>query len=148
MNIRKITAQDLDGLCDLFVKVFKQEPWKEEWELAWAKERLQYILDSKYSESLIAENGHEIIGAILGRGMPFRGRLNFEIVEFFVSPHFRNQGIGTKLMISLEQILKQAKYHEIFLLTAKGSTAEIFYQKQHYRLNEQLCLMSKVLDEC
>lgn len=146
MNIRKITTQDLDELCDLYVEVFKQEPWNEEWKLEWAKERLTYILDLKYSEGLIAENTNKVMGAILGRGVPFKGEFSFEVVEFFVSPNLRNKGIGTKLITFLEQTLAQANYHKVFLLTAHGSTAELFYQRRGYALNKQLCFMAKALD--
>ncbi|MBE7380994.1 MAG: GNAT family N-acetyltransferase [Leptolyngbya sp. SIO1E4] len=145
MNIRKITVQDLDKLCHLFVEVFRQEPWNEEWKIEWVEERLKYILNSQYSESLLAENANEIVGAVLGRGMPFKGNLNFEIVELFVSPTLHNQGIGTKLLTALEQSLAQSNYYRIFLLTASGSPAESFYRKCGYVTNEQLCFMTKSL---
>ena len=145
MNIREITTQDLDALCYLFVEVFRQDPWNEEWEFDWAKERLTYFLALNYSQGLIAEDANEVIGAILGSGMPFKGRFYFEVVELFVSPNLQNQGVGTKLITALEQILTQANYHRIVLLTARNSTPELFYQKRGYKLNEQIGFMSKVL---
>ena len=145
MNVREITTQDLDALCHLFIEVFKQDPWNEEWKFEWAKERLTYILSLNYSNGLMAEKSNEVVGAILGRGMPFKGRLNFEVVELFVSPRLQNQGIGTKLMTALEQILTQANYRKVVLLTARDSTPELFYQRRGYKLNEQISFMSKVL---
>jgi hypothetical protein len=42
MNICAIVQQDLQVISQLYVSVFSNPPWNEDWEITWAYERLNW----------------------------------------------------------------------------------------------------------
>lgn len=143
MKIRKIETKDLRYLSELYISVFSIPPWNEYWECDWAEERLTWIFNSQSSCGYLATINGEIIGAILGHFIPFKGEKGFKILEFFVSHKYQKQGIGSKLLHRLEYELKANGYNFITLLTAKDGEAESFYLRKDYQINEKLELLNK-----
>lgn len=70
----------------------------------------------------------QIIGSVRG----FQKGPTVYIKRLFVSPHFQNQGIGTKLMKSLENSFKNTKRYELF--TGHKSLKNLYlYNKLGYK---------------
>jgi aminoglycoside 6'-N-acetyltransferase I len=145
MDICAITKQDLQVISQLYVSVFSEPPWNEDWETAWAYERLNWIYQSPGFVGYIALDSQQIIGAIMGHFVPFKGEKGFEIVEFLVATNCQNQGIGNNLLTQLELNLHQNNYDYIWLLTAKDSSAESFYSKRNYQRDCKIVLLKKEL---
>lgn len=145
MDIYAIAKQDLQAISQLYVSVFSSPPWNEDWEFTWANERLNWIYQSQGFAGYIALDSKQIIGAIMGHFVPFKGQKGFEIVEFLVATHQQNRGIGTKLLTQLELNLKQDNYDYTWLLTAKDSYAESFYSKHSYQRERKIVLLNKEL---
>ena len=122
--------------------MFTNPPWNEHWEYQWAYERLNWIYQSQSSMGFIATNKNEVIGAILGHFVPFKGKKGFKLVKFFVDVNYQHKGIGTKLLTQLELSLKN-DYDFISLLTAKNTDAESFYLNRSYRRNDKLVLLRR-----
>ena len=142
MKIKAIAESDLDVISQLYVSVFSSSPWNEHWEYKWAYERLNWIYQSQGFMGFTAIDKNEVIGAILGHFVPFKGKKGFKIVEFFVDVNCQNKGIGTKLLTQLELSLKN-DYDFISLLTAKNTDAESFYLNRNYRRDDKLVLLRK-----
>ena len=101
------------------------------------------ISDSQGFLGYLATINGEIIGAILGNFVPFKGIRGFKILEFYVDSKYQKQGIGSKLLHKLEYELKTNGYNFITLLTAKNSEAESFYLRKEYQINDKLELLDK-----
>lgn len=145
MNICAIAKQDLQVISQLYVLVFSSPPWNEDWEITWAYERLNWIYQSQGFAGYIALDSKQILGAIMGHAVPFKGKKGFEIVEFLVATHHQNQGIGNKLLTQLELNLKQDNYDFAWLLTAKNTDPESFYSKRNYQRDCKIVLLNKEL---
>ena len=143
MKIRKINAEDLTAISNLYVSVFGNPPWNEHWEFSWAYFRLLWIYRSQDYYGYVAEVDQKIVGAILGCYIPFKGKKGFKILEFFVAFENQQQGIGSKLLNKLESELQANNYDFITLLTAKSSSAESFYLNREYSVNQKLELLNK-----
>jgi aminoglycoside 6'-N-acetyltransferase I len=145
MDICAITEQDLQVISQLYVSVFSNPPWNEDWEITWAYERLNWIYQSQGFAGYIALDSKQILGAIMGHFVPFKGEKGFEIVEFLVATNYQNQGIGNKLLAQLELNLQQNNYDFTWLLTAKDSSAESFYCQRNYQRDCKIVLLNKEL---
>lgn len=67
INIRAIAQQDLQTISKLYVSVFSNPPWNEDWEFTWAYERLNWVFQSQGFAGYIALKGEETLGAIMGQ---------------------------------------------------------------------------------
>lgn len=145
MDICAIAEQDLQIISQLYVSVFSSQPWNEDWEFTWAYERLNWIYQSPGFAGYLALDSKQIIGAIMGHFVPFKGEKGFEIVEFLVATHQQNKGIDNQLLAQLELNLQQDNYDYIWLLTAKDSSAESFYCQRNYQRDCKIVLLNKEL---
>jgi aminoglycoside 6'-N-acetyltransferase I len=145
MDISAIVESDLQAISQLYVSVFSNPPWNEDWEFTWAYERLNWIYQSQGFAGYIALDGTQIFGAIMGHAVPFKGKKGFEIVEFLVAAKYQNQGVGNQLLAQLELNLKQDNYDFTWLLTLKNTDAESFYSKRSYQRDCKIVLLNKEL---
>ncbi len=143
MNIIELKSEHLNKVSDLHVRVCSEEPWNEHWEPKWAVDRYQFILNSAQSFGFVAIEGSEIVGVLAGRGIPFKGQMEFDICELLVDSKFQNNGIGKALISHTETTLNDAGISAVTLLTSKGSVAEHFYTKCGYDSVESLLFMCK-----
>lgn len=96
----------------------------------------------EHDHCLVAEVDSRIIGAvwvlILAQGF---GHVDAETPELAVSlkPEYRGKGIGTQLMQSMLQLLKQKGYRKVSLSVQKDNYACAIYQKLGFTLWEEKC---------
>ena len=121
-------------------------PWNEQWQESWVADRLKWVEAVPGFCGYVAVKNGQVIGGILGYGMPFKGRIDFEVLELFVHPSQQSAGVGQMLVQTLEQKLKAEHSRAVFLLTASQSSAEKFYQALGYNTSETMCFMSKRLE--
>lgn len=145
MRICQLDETHISQVVELFIEVFEQEPWNEIWQAQWVEDRCRCILDSKYSMGFVVEQDDKVVGAVFGRGVPFKGQLDFEIAEFFVSPAKQRAGIGAALLHHLNESLIAGGYGSSVLLTAVDSVASKFYKQHGYEENCDLRFMLKKL---
>jgi aminoglycoside 6'-N-acetyltransferase I len=142
MKIRKIEENDLPILAELFVSVFNQEPWNENWNVDWALERLTFIFKSYRFYGYVAEEGDIPIGAIFSRIGSYMGELELEIMENFVSRNEQRKGVGAALMNSLKSQAGRENIVCFVLQTDKTTFAKDFYHKYGFQAHEENLLMS------
>ena len=136
-----------ESLIQGYIKTFAGEPWNEIWEHQWVLDRVRWISSvPNFIGKVAVENG-EVVGALLGYTLPFKGKLNFDIVELFVLPSSQGNGVGKSLIKELEKTLPLDNGNVIHLITAKESDSETFYKKCGYERNEHLCVMAHVGNE-
>ena len=101
-----------------------------------------YIEDFGRNETdnaLVAEVHDRVIGAVWTRIMDDYGHIDDETPSFAISllPEHRSQGIGTKLMNDMLQLLKDQGFYQ----------ASLSVQKENYAVNLYLTLGFEVIDE-
>ena len=145
MKIRQIAPEDIPRLADLYVAVFAGPPWNEVWERQWAVDRLDTICAFPGFSGLVAEDGETPVAAAVGRILPFKGRDEFDLIDFWVDEASQGQGIGTALLSVLETHLRSKGCVFCTLMTARETPAERFYSKQGYRASQRMIFMTKRL---
>jgi ribosomal protein S18 acetylase RimI-like enzyme len=144
MKIRKIEEKDLEALADLFVLVFNAKPWSENWTKQWAYERLDIIFKSYRFYGYIAEVKDESVGAVFSRIGSYKGELELEVVEMFVSGQQQRKGIGTALLDELKYQAKKDQIVCVVLQTDKTTFAKDFYHKYGFKGHDENLLMTHI----
>lgn len=142
MNIRKIEQEDLDVMSELFVSVFNAEPWNECWTKEWAYERLNIIFKSYRFYGYLAENEDTPLGAVFSRIGSYKGTLELEIVESYVSSSAQRKGVGTALLNELKSHAEKEGIACFVLQTDRTTFAKNFYTKYGFEGHEENLLMS------
>lgn len=141
MEIREMRSQDTESISHLYVSVFSNPPWNETWQYDWAYERLNWVYRAQGFRRFVTVESDRLIGAILGHDVPFKGKKEFQIVEFFVDSDRQNKGIGTNLLLELKLELRENNCDFTFLLTSKDTSIESFYLKRNYERDNKLVLL-------
>ncbi|MCL2063806.1 MAG: GNAT family N-acetyltransferase [Candidatus Cloacimonetes bacterium] len=85
---------------------------------------------------VVAENAGKIVGMAWTRIIAGYGHIDNDTPELAISilPEFRRQGIGTKLMKYLFELLRQYEYKQTSLSVHKENPAYYFYERLGYKV--------------
>ena len=141
---RKITLEDQGEIVDLFINLYKNEPWNETWDKNIAQNKIDDFLNSNITENYcVTDMDNKIIGVLLGRRQYYIDGKELYVDEFFVDTNYQNQGIGKKFMEFIEEEMKQKEYSCIILLTEKSFPSEYFYSKIGFKTKDETIFMYK-----
>ena len=142
ITIRDYLDDDLDGCVSLFTTVFSQPPWNDHWPSnEAAKIYLNDIIHAPRFKGLVMYRDDQLIGVCLGRHRLWWAGNEFYIDEFFIVNTLQRKGLGTRLMEYLMQVLRDDGVRVVFLMTARGTSAEFFYQKLGFKISPRMQLM-------
>ena len=129
VSIRPFKPEDLDPCADLYVRVFAEPPWGEEWRAEEARDHLAHTVGTPGFVGLVAVDENErIVGMVTGSCRAHAAG-NFALLDdMFVDVPLRHHGIGRRLMDELKQQLKTSGCLAIGLLTQRTSQAAEFYR--------------------
>ncbi|MCC5614534.1 GNAT family N-acetyltransferase [Nostoc sp. CHAB 5836] len=129
----------------MFVSVFRNPPWNENWEIESALNRLKDFYNMPYSHSIVAILEDRIVGFAIGYiEIWFQGK-SFYLKEMCIDSTRQRSGIGTKIMDVLSQNLVSQNVNKIYLLTARDSPASAFYDQCGFCYNSKIIMMSKTV---
>lgn len=89
----------------------------------------------KADHCIVAEDNDRVIGAVWTRIMNDYGHIDDDTPSFAISLYkeYRNQGIGTRLMIEMLSYLKDQGYSKASLAVQKANYAVRMYEKTGFR---------------
>jgi len=126
ITIEDASIKNLDRLYEIEAECFKQE--------AFGKQQIVHLLTEYDSISLVAKLDDEIVGFIIGviygEGNVFVGH----ILTIDVSPAYRRQGIGSKLLQEIEKLFMGKGVRICHLEVREHNAAALrLYEKCGYR---------------
>ena len=130
MIFREIEEKDIQSLAALMKSVYNEAPWNNEWTMETATEAVKCLTAFPKFFGLLAIEGDDIVGAIMGNVRPYSKQRTYYIDELFVSSAHRRQGIAKKLYESAREKLKNMGVAGAFFTTLKCSGAYKFYIKE------------------
>lgn len=146
MKLRKALLSDIDACAALFQSVFNNAPWHESWDNASASLRLSEIWQTPGFMGIVAYENEQLIGFILGYLESWNREKHYYLKEMCVATTYQKKGIGTLLIQTLRQNLNVNKVARIYLLTARESAAEQFYQKNGFYVSPKMIMMGHRLN--
>jgi aminoglycoside 6'-N-acetyltransferase I len=146
LDIRRFTLEDLDKCVKLFQKVFRADPWYDEWiSFDQARDYLIELIENPVFEGFIAWEGSDIVAVCFGHKRSWWMGKEFFVDEFFVENERQGNGIGTGLLDYVKNSLADERYRRLILLTNKEIPAEDFYLKNGFFNNLERTVMVKKL---
>lgn len=143
MNFKTVTSDDLQKCTETFIEVFNAAPWNDEWTSLNAEKYLTDFSNTPGFKGILAVEGEEIMGFILGVHRTWWSGDEFYINEMCVVQKQQNKGVGKALFQQLMKEIEGTTITNISLLTDRGIPAEHFYKKNGFEEIERLVFLSK-----
>ena len=144
IDFRYFENSDLDEITYLLIKVYGQEPWKDQWpSFEIARTYLKEFIDNPAFKGLVALNNNKIVGVCFGHRKTWWQGPEFYIDEYFIDSDNQRNGIGSQLIEYLKNDLLKEQINCMVLLTQKGYPSEQFYIKQGFKESPSTIFMYK-----
>jgi aminoglycoside 6'-N-acetyltransferase I len=141
MTIRPFQSGDLEECAQLYVRVFAEPPWSEEWTPQDARRHLEQTFQTPGFVGLVAEEGGRIVGVVTGTSRCGATGDYTLLDDMFIDHTLRGQGIGRKLMDELKQRLAADGIIAMALFTQSTSHAADFYRTYGFEEDPNLRFM-------
>ncbi len=146
LDIMRFDLEDLDKCVELFRKVFRADPWYDDWiSFDQARDYLSELIENPVFEGFVACEDSDIIAVCFGHKRSWWMGKEFFVDEFYVENERQGNGIGTKLLDYVAESLAGEVYTRLTLLTNKEIPAESFYLKNGFYNNPKRTVMVKEL---
>ena len=143
MEIKQINnKKQIEQVVDLFMRVFAEPPYNEQWTREAALKRLIEIYKGGKDFCFYAESG-KIVGAVFCRTQTWHEGVHVIGEDCVVDPAYRGKGIGAALTRKVEEKAKEKGIVSIDLLANTKSKAIDLWEKIGYTRNGYVQLMKK-----
>ncbi len=140
-RIEVFDVEHLDDYARLFMTAFNAEPWNDKYTPDTAKRQLDWHLRVPGCVGLVSIKGGIVAFAVGYREPTDVGEV-FHLSIFCVRPDVQRTGVGTRLLHTLEDRLRETGVKTVYLGTNKGTPAEAFYRKHGYKVSDEEIEMS------
>ena len=126
IKIESASIRLLDKLYEIEEQCFDQE--------AFTKRQISYLLTDYNTIALVAKANNDISGFVIAQVEVENDRVFGHIITVNVAPVYRRKGIGTKMLIEIESLLKQKGIIECQLEVREDNSAALkLYQRIGYQ---------------
>jgi len=140
-TFRKIKESDFDMCAKSLIETFKEEPWNENWTYPQAFDRIEEMMASRMSRGYVITLEDTVVGMCIGRIMTYMDFKELWVDEFSVNPSVQGQGVGSHLIDYVNSELKKENVTNMALTTEKGFPAVTFYEKNGFKVKENVVFM-------
>ncbi|AUC91235.1 N-acetyltransferase [Streptococcus suis] len=146
MELKELCFSDMEMVKELFLSVFSQEPWNDDWS---DEEQLDCYLGDLLGHPRALCFGlfdqDKLIALSLGYIRYWYEGTEYRIEELCISRHYQGRGIGQDFLKRIEEQLERRQIVHILLQTERNLPAYFFYQKYGFRtLEEDVTMVKKV----
>ncbi|WP_105209824.1 GNAT family N-acetyltransferase [Streptococcus suis] len=146
MELKELYSSDIEMVKQLFLSVFSQEPWNDDWA---DEEQLDRYLGDLLSHPRalcfgLLDQG-SLIALSLGHIRYWYEGTEYRIEELCISRDYQGRGIGQDFLKRIEEQLIERRIVHILLQTERNLPAFSFYEKCGFRaLEEDVTMVKKV----
>ena len=140
MHLRPLNPTEKDILKDflyeaIFIPEGVEPPDRSIIELPELKVYYEDFGSGKADHCIVAEDDGRIVGAVWTRIMNDYGHVDDETPSFAISLYkeYRGQGVGTRLMLEMLQLLREKGYKRASLAVQKANYAVRMYEKTGFK---------------
>lgn len=144
MTCRIMAENDIDLVVPLYIEhynTFENGAWTPETTC----KRIHQVWSREDSLCLLLEQGHEVIGFVMGYFEQYDDIQAYDLVEIVIAHAHQGKGFGTQFMGILEAKVKELGGAMIQLEAVNDDMHNNFYGKLNYQNCNNLVLKSKWL---
>jgi GNAT superfamily N-acetyltransferase len=145
VTIRPYQSGDLEPCAALYVTVFAEPPWNEEWTVEDAKAHLVQTITTPSFEGLVAVEGERIVGVLTGNRKCTAAGDALMLDDMYVESGMRGQGLGRRMLDELKARLA-GQVIAFCLFTQRTSRAADFYRDYGFIEDDTLRFMLLSVD--
>ena len=135
--IRAYRESDLPECAALYCNTFSAPPWNEHWTTQIAEQRISELMCSPLSVGYLLEENGVLLGMLIGSHVTYLYGRELLIHELCVLPDRQRGGVGSALLQSVTERLREESYAGIFLNTTHGYPSERFYLKNGFERQQR-----------
>ncbi len=144
MKIVKLSEDRIKEAAELYITVFSNEPWNDEFESYEEVENfIKVFISSDTYLSYLALENDEVIGICLGLKKPWIKGMEYYIDEFCIKSDLQGKGYGSQFLSAIEKEINLLGMYNMILNTEKGFASETFYIKNGFRQLSDLIVLGK-----
>ena len=147
VQLKALTPRDREAVMRLFVDVFTNPPWNDDW--SDAAQLDAYIADLTGQHNSLALgwfDGERLVAMALGQIKHWYSGTEYLIDELCVDRAAQGRGVGSAFLRAVETHLLERGICRIFLQTERGVPAYSFYKKRGFIELQDHVSFSKRLD--
>ena len=133
LSIKRLNVNDKEIIKNLFLSVFTQAPWFDDWS---DKNQLDLcitdLIGHNHSLTYGLYDDDEFIGVSMGYIKHWYSGTEYIIEEFCIKTDRQGAGAGTFFISEIEKAIKQLGMNQIFLLTERDFPSYKFYKKNGF----------------
>ncbi len=159
MKLREIRENEYDLLKDflyeaIFIPEGVEPPERDIIELPELKLYYEDFGSGRADHCFVAEDDGRVIGAVWTRIMNDYGHVDDDTPSFAISLYkeYRGEGIGTRLMEHMLELLKEKGYKQASLAVQKANYAVKMYEKVGFKTidenDEEYIMVHKLTNQC
>ena len=145
MNIEQLLESHLEECTTIYIDTFNSAPWYDKWDEQTAYKRLLDIYNTPGFCGLVVIEENKIKAAVFGNMEQWYEGYMYNLKEMFVKHDEKRTGIGSKLMKTLENVIKEKGATSMTLFTSKGDSTETFYRMNGLEVEDDMIMMCKAL---
>ena len=129
MQINEMHVEDIKLVLPLYIEYYNKHEdgcWTE----ATAKKRIKQVLTIEDSYSLLMKDDNDVAcGFVMGYFKQYDDIVGYALEEIIISYQYQNKGLGSMLLATLEEKVKEAGASCIELQAVNDEMHEKFYGK-------------------
>lgn len=144
MELHYLQKEQVKATAELYISVFSEEPWNEEYD---SFEQVEALIRNFMSKdcylNFVAIEENEVIGLCLGLKKPWIKGIEYYIDEFCIKTDRQGRGLGSAFLAQIEAEILRLGMDGMMLNTEKGVPAEKFYLKNGFHQLDDLIVLGK-----
>lgn len=140
-----LTEETMDQVIEIYISHYNGYE-DGEWTYETDYRRIHQMLTIEDSLCLIVKKEQEIIGLVYGYLEQYDDIKAYNLKEIVLRPELQNKGIGQKIMLALEDVVREHGGSSIRLDAVNDGMHDHFYKKLGYQDTTNLISKSKWLD--
>ncbi len=137
MKIREFDQEQLETLIEIFIQVYNNTPWNDNWDREKANTYLREFIANPLFIGYLAYQDIKLIGGCFGVKQSWWKGNEYFIHEIFIHDSFQGQGMGSRFLKKIEQELEQKDIKSITISTNKDIPADKFYESNGFKTKEE-----------
>ena len=144
IKLLKIEEKMFDACVDLYMDTFSKEPWFDVYDSR--NQALNFFTNHYNNNYFVGYGGYlndQLVALSIGMKKPWIKGFEYYIDEFCVSQQLQGKAIGSWFIKAIEDDIKKQGMNAIILNTEKDYPAQKFYEKNGFKVLEDLIFLAK-----